>query len=116
MLSHVREAKRLGAPDHLPEDAAAARELADSRVRPLVDPEREEALELAPALIEDSQGGVAGLSQLARRVEHRLEHALQIETCDEGTANLDQPAQPRLIESPRIHAGNGIAADRCATG
>ena len=92
------EAQRLRMADQLSEHAVAARKVADRRVRLFVDPEGEEASKLVAALVQNAKGGVASARQLARRVEHHLKHALQIETRDEGPPDLDQPTQPRLVE------------------
>jgi len=99
MRADVGDAQRVRAVDHDPEDAAAAREVADRRVRGAADPARDEALELAAVGVEDPDRGVARAGDLACGLEHLVEHRLGIdEVRQQAAPDLDQPAQAPLVE------------------
>jgi hypothetical protein len=59
-----------------------------ARARRLVHADGEKPLELLAPLIEDAERGVAGSGELARRVEHALEHRLEIEIFDQASAEF----------------------------
>ena len=99
MLTDVGQAQRLRVGDQDPEDPVTAREIADGRVRSLVEANREKALEALTALVEHAEGGVAGAGQLAGDLEHVLQHALAVQFRDERPADLQQADEPLLAET-----------------
>jgi hypothetical protein len=63
-----------------------------------VDPARDEALQLAPIAIQDPQRRITRARDLTGRLEHLIEHGLRIELRQQAPADLDQAAQPLLVE------------------
>ncbi len=81
----------------------AARQVADAGPCLLVDPEREEAIELPPPVVEDAKRRIAGFGQLSGPGEHHFQHALEVEAGEQGATDFDQPAQPRRIDGRQVH-------------
>ena len=98
VLADGRDAQRPRIVDQHPEDAAPAREVADRAVRLGVDPAGDEALQLAPVTVEDPERGIARAGDLARGLEHLVEHGLEVELRQQAAADVDQASQPLLVE------------------
>ena len=77
------------------------RQVADRAVRLRVDSARDEARERLARFVEHAERRVARAGQLARDVEHLREQRLEVALGDERATDLDQPAQPLLVETPR---------------
>jgi hypothetical protein len=95
-LAHVAESLRLRIVDQQSEDAPAAREIADRSVAVLIDAACQEALELAPAVIENAERRITGASYLAGRLEQLVEHGLQVQLRDERPPDVDQAVKAVL--------------------
>ena len=78
MRAHVAQAQRARVVDQHAQDAAAAGQVTDRAMRLLVDPTRQEPLELLAPVVEHSDRGVAGVGQLLRDIEQAVEHRLGI--------------------------------------
>ena len=104
----VGEPERVRMRDQLTQHATAARQVADGRGALLVDAEREEALELLAALVEDADGRVARAGQLARDLEHPLQQRLEVELGHQAAPDLDQARQPVCSERFDGHAECGL--------
>ncbi len=55
-------------------------------------------LELAALAVEDPQRGIARAGDLARRLEHLIEHGLGVQLRQQRAPDVDQAAQPLLVE------------------
>ena len=95
---------------------AAARQLADGAPRLLVDPGREEALEPAPLGVEYPDRGIARARELASRLEDALQDRLAVQLGDDRCADLEQEAEPPLIESATVHAPAPTVAQTARSG
>jgi hypothetical protein len=89
----------------------AARQVADTAVRLGVDAARDEALQLAAVVIEDSERRIAGAGDLAGRLEDLVEHGLGIELREQPATDVDQATQPLLVEMV-VHGSRG-SPDSC---
>ena len=90
MSAHVRQPQRLGVADQLAEDAVAPWRLAELPASLLIDPDGQEALELAAPGIEHPERGVLGAGELARRVQHPLEDRLELRLGQHAAAEFDK--------------------------
>jgi hypothetical protein len=124
----IGQPQRARLADEDAEHAAAPREIADRTVRLLVDADCEEALEGSALIVENAESRVPRVCELASRVQHALQHGLQIEFRDESAAGVDQPFEAALTlvgrggpcDSIRSHywppSLGTIAADRLGRG
>src|SRR5947209_529920 len=114
MSSDLREAQRTRILDQHPQDAAAARQIADGTVRVRVDPDREKALELAALLVEHAERRVARSRDSHRLVDDAAQHRLGIELGNERPTHLGKAAD--LVDiacgahQPPVRASRGASA------
>ena len=87
--------------DQLAQDAAPAREGPDRLAFGLVDPDREEALQLGSRVAENAERRVAGAGQLAGALEHAVEHHVDVELGQHAASDVEHPACG-LIHQPRL--------------
>jgi hypothetical protein len=114
MLADRGQPQRLRIVDQHAQHATPARQIPDRLLRRLIDAGRQEALELLPTLVEDPQRRIARPGQLARPIEHPVEHQLQIEILDQAAPQLQQSCEAPLPQA-RGHAPRlGIRARRPA--
>ena len=78
--------------DQLAQDAAAVRELADALPRGVVETQREKAVEVAPRLAEHAERRIPRAGQVARRLEHALQHHLEVELGEDAACHVEHPA------------------------
>ena len=78
MLADVGQPQRLRVLNQHPEHAAPARKVADRTVGGGVDPDREEALELPPRVVEHAERRIPGTGDLASLLEDAVEHRLGV--------------------------------------
>src|SRR5687767_13926513 len=90
--------------DQDPEHAAAVREVTDGPVRLLVDPAREEALEVLAPLVEHANGRKAGSGQLLCDLEQLVEHGFWIELGDERPPDVEQTPQSDGVHGAMLPA------------
>ena len=102
VVADVGEAQRPRLLDQQAEHAAPARQVADRAPRLLVDAVGDEALQLVAVLVEHAERGVAGAGQLAGDLEHAAEDDLRVELGDEAAADVDQLAQPGLVQGAAV--------------
>ncbi len=88
VVADPRQAKRFGLADQLTEDAVTARKRADPLPQLLVDPDRQEAGQLALLVVEDAKGRVASPGQLASRLEELAQDGLGVMRGDERATDL----------------------------
>ena len=81
----------------------AAGQLADRGVRLLVDPRRQEALELPAAAIDDTQGRIPGAGQLGGGRHEPLQERLERELRGDRHGRLEQRAQAAFAGSHGFH-------------
>jgi len=98
VLADVRETQRPRTVDEHAEDATPARQVADRAMRLGVHPARDEALELAAIVIKDPECGVARAGDLARRLEHLVEHGFGVHLRQQAPADVDQAPQSLLAK------------------
>ena len=79
MFADVGEPQRPRVRDQLAQHAASSRQSADVLAFGLVDPDREEALQLCAGGVQHAQRRVAGAGELACGLEHAVEHHLEVE-------------------------------------
>ena len=125
----IVEAQRRGVLDQHPEDAAAARELADRRPVRLPDPEGDEALQLVAAPVDHAERRVARPRQLGGDPDQRLQDGVERQLRGDRDSGLDEPPPPliavhtaiqpcwprsRIAAAGRLHrdAARPEAADR----
>ena len=77
LLRHVRNAYRARLTEQNPENAVVARQLADPSSRRLVDPGRDEALEVCPGAVEDPERGIARTDKPRRDLCGLLQNVLE---------------------------------------
>ena len=86
-----------------------ARQVPELAARRLVDPDRQELLELLAPRVQDPQRRIARPGQLPPGLEHALEHQLEIQIADQAATQLQQPLQALLAEahgpSSRLDSG-----------
>ena len=104
MVADPRQPQRLRIADQLAEDAVAARQRADPLAQLVVDPDGEEASQLALVVVEDAERRVPRPGQLARGLDHLLEHGFGIVLGDQPAADLEQalrgardPSSARMV-------------------
>src|SRR6476661_10766872 len=88
---------RLG--DEDPEDAVAARKIADGRVRGVVDADGEEALEALPTVVEHAEGRVPGAGQLACDLQHPVQQSFDVELGDKRLPDIEKAQKTLLSEA-----------------
>ena len=96
-----------GVADQDAEDPAAARQVADRRMRLGVDARGDEALELRARRIDDAERRVAGPGQLGSRLDQPLEQRLERQLGAERDAGFDETLEgrsPSREGTPRISA------------
>ena len=105
VIAHMLEAERHRVDDQLSEDPPSARLVPDGRDRLGVEARREEALQLAPGLVEHAEGGVARAGDRARLVEHAPQHRLRVQLRHQRPPHVDQALQTGRVErrGPRGH-------------
>ena len=107
-FADVRQTQRPRLADEHAEDAASPRQVADRPVGLVVDADGEKPLERRSLLVEHPERRVARARELASRVEHVLEHRLEVELRDERAAGVDEPFEPVLASSGRAESGRPI--------
>ena len=90
MVADVLEPEWLRIADQLTKHAVASRQVSDRDARLLVYPDRDEALESPPLLVEDSERGVAGPRELAANLDQAVQHGLELEVGHETPPNFHQ--------------------------
>ena len=106
MPADVAQAQRLRVADEDAQEAAPAGEVADRAVGRLVDPGREEPLELPAVPVEDAERRITGPGQLASCLEDPQQHGFVIEFGDDLAADLEQPAECLGAEMGQRVAGS----------
>ena len=106
MVADPRQPQRLRSADQLAEDAAAARQRADPLAHLVVDPDGEEASQLALVVVEDAERRVPRPGELARGLDHLLEHGFGIVLGDQPAADFEQ-AQEVLRPKLCAHGHQG---------
>ena len=101
VIADVLEPQRAGIVDQQSEDAPARRKVPDRPVRLGVDAGGDEALEVLPALVEDTDRRIARAGELARDIEELLQHGLDVERGDQGSPRVDQAAEAEFVEDGR---------------
>jgi hypothetical protein len=96
-----------------------ARQIPELPARRLVDPDRQELLELLAPRVQDPERRIARPGQLAPGLQHALEHQLEIEVADQAASQLQQSLQPLLAEAhgpilPREGGGAGFPSSAAA--
>jgi hypothetical protein len=89
MLAHVAKAQRLRFLDQHAQNAPSTRQVPDRPMGRLVHAGCQELLELGVLIVEDPERCIARSGQLARRLEHALEHDPLIELGRERTADIE---------------------------
>ena len=92
LFRHVGDAHRPRVPEEDAENAVIARQVADPSSRRLVDPRRDEALEVSAGAVEDAQRRVARGHQPCRHFHRRLQGI--------GEGSLRADRDTRLDELP----------------
>ena len=72
----------------------------------VIDPARDEALQLAAVLVEDADRGVARAGQLAGDAQQLLEHGVDLELGHQPAAGLQQRREAGFVERPELHGGD----------
>ena len=98
-MPDVVQAQRRRVVDQRAEDAAAARQRADHRVAGLVDAPREEPGQLGPRLVEDAERRVAGFGELLRRLEHSIEHLVEVEVREHAPSDVENPLRRSVYQN-----------------
>src|SRR5437867_4725786 len=80
----------LGFADHIAEQAASARQVADARPRVIVYPGCHELDQGRAVFAQDAEGGVPRTDDLARRIHDLLQHMIQVRS-EEHTSELQSP-------------------------
>ena len=93
ILAEVAQPQRLAVADQHAEDAAAARQVADRRLRLVVDADGDELLEPGPEPVDHAERAVARAGQLDRRLDQALQQRLERELGAERDPDLDQTPQ-----------------------
>ena len=96
MKRYVVEPQRRPLGDQFAEHAAPSRQRADLTAGPLIDPHGDEPREPCPGFVEHPQRRVLGTGQVARSVEHALQHRLGVEIFEDGPSNC-QHFQRRFV-------------------
>ena len=86
---------------------APAREVADGAVGLLVDAAREEAGELAAAVVEDAERDVARPGEVGRGLQQPVEHRLEVELGQQPAPGVDEPREPVLVQAFERRHGRG---------
>jgi hypothetical protein len=89
MRADVLEPERPRFADQHAEHPAPARQVADRTMRVLVDPPREEPLELLTAVVEHADRGVSRAGQLDGDRQQLIEHGLWVQLRDQGAADVE---------------------------
>ena len=92
----IVEAQRRGVLDQHPENAAAARELADRSPVRLPDPEGDEALQLVAAPVDHAERRVARPRQLGGDPDQRLQDGVEGQLRGDRDSGLDEPPPPLI--------------------
>ena len=101
--------QRPGVADEHAEDPAAARQVADPRMRVLVDAVREEALELRPGLVDHAERGVTRAGEPRGRLDEPLQDGVERELGAEGDSDVhERPQAPAALHlaALRRHAAS----------
>ncbi len=94
VLANVREPQRVRMLDQRAEHPAPAWQIADRPLGLLLHTGGQELIELGALLVQDPQRRVAGLGELAGRLQHTIEHDAQIELGHELTTDVKQAPCP----------------------
>ncbi len=89
MIADVGDAQRRWVLDQRPQHAAPPRQAADRGMRRLVDPPRQEADQFCARLVEHAERRVARLGQLLRRLQHAIEHHVEIELGEHAAGHIE---------------------------
>src|SRR3989442_931121 len=86
----VGRADRLGFPDHVTEQPATAREIADLLAGCLVETGGDELHERLPVVPQDAEGGILRSHDLPRRVHNLLQDVIEVMTREDRDARRQQ--------------------------
>ena len=98
VASDVGETQRLRVLDQDAEDASTAGEVADLVAGLVIDPPRDEPLELLTVLVQHTERGIPGAGQLARDCEHALQQRFEVQLGDDVRHGLHQPPESGVLE------------------
>ena len=104
MSADVRQSQGARVVDQDAQHTAAAGTIAYLPLRAGVDTERDETLERPAILRKHADRRVARTGEVRRGFERRAQDRLEIEVGNQHAAHVEQPAEPRDIESGLSHA------------
>ena len=102
MLADVGEAEGHRIGDRHPEDATAARQIADRFAGLGIDATGDEALQIDPVGVEHPERRVTSTGQLAGDLERTVHHDLLVELGDQAAPDLDELPKPVLVQDSGV--------------